>query len=159
MQTFENLLLQTCTFTNWKLILSNNEEYNNDININNNIMYIIHLDDREGTCICMDHKWKTEIRKLAVLHDDMILWSMMINTCFFYSSPVWELTAIQLGTYVIGEILVQSQFEHKKFDANLWKSSSPKLHKKILIYYIQIVFEYVLSKFVQMVAPPTLLAK
>ena len=26
MQTFENLLLQTCTFTKWKLILSNNED-------------------------------------------------------------------------------------------------------------------------------------
>ena len=34
MQTFENLLLQTCTFTKWKLILSNNED--NSINNNNN---------------------------------------------------------------------------------------------------------------------------
>ena len=36
MQTFENLLLQIYTFTKWKLILSNNEDNNNDININNN---------------------------------------------------------------------------------------------------------------------------
>ena len=36
MQTFENLLLQTCTFTKWKLILSNNEDNNNNIDINNN---------------------------------------------------------------------------------------------------------------------------
>ena len=35
MQTFENLL-QTCTFTKWKLILSNNEDNNNNIDINNN---------------------------------------------------------------------------------------------------------------------------
>ena len=34
MQTFENLLLQTCTFTKWKLILSNNEDNNNNIDIN-----------------------------------------------------------------------------------------------------------------------------
>ena len=38
MQTFENLLLQTCTFTKWKLILSNKEDNNNNnnIDINNN---------------------------------------------------------------------------------------------------------------------------
>ena len=53
----------------------------------------------------------------------------------------------------------QRQFEHRKFDANVWKSSSPKLLNKILRYYIQIVLGYVLSKFVQMVVPPTLLAK
>ena len=41
MQTFENLLLQTNKFTKWKLILSNNEKYNNDININNNIILYI----------------------------------------------------------------------------------------------------------------------
>ena len=36
MQTFENLL-QTCTFTKWKLILSNTEDNNNNnIDINNN---------------------------------------------------------------------------------------------------------------------------
>ena len=34
-----------------------------------------------------------------------------------------------------------------------------KLHNKIFRYYIQIVLGYVLSKFVQMVTPPTLLAK
>ena len=38
------------------------------------------------------------------------------------------------------------------------KKSSPKLLNKILRYYIQIDHGYVLSKFVQMVAPPTLLA-
>ena len=36
MQTFENLLLQTCTFTKWKLIVSKNEDNNNNIDINNN---------------------------------------------------------------------------------------------------------------------------
>ena len=36
MQTFGNLLLQTYTFTKWKLILCNIEDNNNDININNN---------------------------------------------------------------------------------------------------------------------------
>ena len=36
MQTIENLLLQTCTFTKWKLILSNNEDNNNNIDIINN---------------------------------------------------------------------------------------------------------------------------
>ena len=37
-------------------------------------IYVILYSDREGTCIiCMYHKWKTEIRKLAVLHDDMRL--------------------------------------------------------------------------------------
>ena len=43
MQTIENLLLQTCTFTKWKLILSNNEDNNNNIDIINNkkIMIII----------------------------------------------------------------------------------------------------------------------
>ena len=34
MQTFEKLLLQTCTFTKGKLILSNNEDNNNKIGIN-----------------------------------------------------------------------------------------------------------------------------
>ena len=29
----------------------------------------------------------------------------------------------------------QRQFEHRKFDANLWKSSSPKLLNKILILH------------------------
>ena len=53
----------------------------------------------------------------------------------------------------------EKQFEHRKFDANLLKSSSAKLLNKILRYYIQIVLGYVLSKFVQMVVPPTLLAK
>ena len=33
MQTFENLFLQTCTFIKWKLILSNNEDNNNNIDI------------------------------------------------------------------------------------------------------------------------------
>ena len=40
----------------------------------------------------------------------------------------------------------QRQFEHRKFDANLLKSSSPKLLDKILRYFIQIVLRYVLSK-------------
>ena len=53
----------------------------------------------------------------------------------------------------------ERQFEHRKFDANLLKSSSPKLLNKILRYYIQIVLGYVLSKFVKTVAPPTLFAK
>ena len=52
----------------------------------------------------------------------------------------------------------QRQFENRKFDANLSKSS-PKLLNKILRHYIQMVLGYVKSKFVQMVAPPTLLAK
>ena len=51
----------------------------------------------------------------------------------------------------------QRQFEHRKFDANLLKSSSPKLLNKIYRYYIQIVLGYVQLKFVQMVAPPTYL--
>ena len=72
----------------------------------------------------MDHKWKTEIRKLAVLHDDMILWSMMINTWFIYSdfylkklpkvrykksfivTFIWR-NCQKLGTYIIGEILAK----------------------------------------------------
>ena len=33
----------------------------------------------------------------------------------------------------------QRQFEHRNFDANLLKSSSPKLLDKFLRYYIQIV--------------------
>ena len=53
----------------------------------------------------------------------------------------------------------QRQFEHRKFDVNVGKSSSPKLLNRILRYYIQTGLGYVLSKFVQMVAPPTLLAK
>ena len=39
----------------------------------------------------------------------------------------------------------QRQFEHRKFDANVWKSSSPKLLNKILRYYIQIVLGYVFT--------------
>ena len=31
----------------------------------------------------------------------------------------------------------QRQFEHRKFDANLYKSSTPKLFNKTLRYYIQ----------------------
>ena len=31
----------------------------------------------------------------------------------------------------------QRQFEHRKFDANVWKSSPPKLLNKILRYYIR----------------------
>ena len=42
---------------------------------------------------------------------------------------------------------------------NLRKSSSPKLLNRILRYCTQIVLGHVLSKFVQMVAPPTLLPK
>ena len=37
----------------------------------------------------------------------------------------------------------QRQFEHRKFDANLLRSSSPKLLNKILRYYIQIDLGYV----------------
>ena len=48
----------------------------------------------------------------------------------------------------------QRQFEHSKFNANICKSSSPKLLDKILRYLIKIVLGYVKSKFVQTVAPP-----
>ena len=50
----------------------------------------------------------------------------------------------------------QRQFEHRKFDANLRKSSSQKLLNRILRYCTQIDLDYVLLTFVQMVAPPTL---
>ena len=53
----------------------------------------------------------------------------------------------------------QRLFEHRKFDANLWKSSSPKLLKKILRYCTKIDLGYLQLKFIQMVAPPTLFAK
>ena len=39
----------------------------------------------------------------------------------------------------------QRQFEHRKFDADLQKSSSPKLLHKILRYYIQIVLGCVIK--------------
>ena len=44
----------------------------------------------------------------------------------------------------------QRQFEHSKLNANLRKSSSPKLLNRILRYYTQIVLGYVQLKFVQM---------
>ena len=40
----------------------------------------------------------------------------------------------------------QRPFEHRKFDANLCKSSSPKLLDKILRYCTQIVLGYVQLK-------------
>ena len=42
---------------------------------------------------------------------------------------------------------------------DLQKSSTPKLLNRIFRYCTQMVLEYVLLKFVQMVAPPTLLVK
>ena len=53
----------------------------------------------------------------------------------------------------------ERQFEHRKFDANLLRSSSPKLLNRILRYYMKIDLGYVQLKCVQMVAPPTLFAK
>ena len=63
------------------------------------------------------------------------------------------------ATYIICEIIVKDNLNIENLMQNLLKSSSPKLLKKILRYYMQIVLEYVLSNFVQMVVPPTLLAK
>ena len=48
------------------------------------------------------------------------------------------------ATYIIGEIIAKDNLKHSKLNANLRKSSSPKLLNRILRYYTQIVLGYVL---------------
>ena len=45
------------------------------------------------------------------------------------------------ATYIISKIIAKIQFEHGKFNANIQKSSSPKLLNRILWYYTQIVLD------------------
>ena len=60
------------------------------------------------------------------------------------------------ATYIICKIIAKNNFDIVNL---MQKSSSPNLLNKILRYCTQIVLGYVLLKFVQMVAPPTLSAK
>ena len=53
----------------------------------------------------------------------------------------------------------QRQFEHSKLNANLGKFSSLKLLNSILRYCTQIVLDYVLFYFVEMVGPPKIYIK
>ena len=145
MQTIENLLLQTCTFTKWKLILSNNEDNNNNIDIINNKNNNDNNNNKNNSVTSsVINSWIcfTFLNVFSVK-----CWSMFN---FFFSSPVESLChtctrgkpkcsefhvqffflAHLLRAYAIHVPVASSiwQFEHRKFDANLWKSSSPNMH-------------------------------
>ena len=87
MQTFENLLLQTCTFTKWKLILSNNEDNNNNIDINNNKNNNDNNNNNKNNSVTSSviNSWIC----FTFLNVFSVKCSSMFN--FFFSSPVESL--------------------------------------------------------------------
>ena len=129
MQTFENLLLQTCTFTKWKLILSNNEDNNNNIDIN--------IACSSCSWIAPPIYWwrpPTLVIKLWLKNEIFIFSSSSLKPpadgasyCLF---KWWRHLHYWRNNS-------QRQFEHIKFDANHWKSSSPNMHiHKVKTYHL-----------------------
>ena len=133
-----------CTFTKWKLILSNNEDNNNNIDIINNKNNNNNNNNNKNNSVTSSviNSWIcfTFVNVFSVK-----CWSMFN---FFFSSPVESLChtctrgkpkcsefhvkfflAHLLRAYAIHVPVASSiwQFEHRKFDANLWKSS-PNMH-------------------------------
>ena len=145
MQTIENLLLQTCTFTKWKLILSNNEDNNNNIDIINNKINNDNNNNKNNSvtssvinswicftflnvfsvkCSSMFNFFLSHLLRAYAIHvpvANLSVQSSMFN--FFFLAHLLRAYAIHVP--VASSIW---QFEHRKFDANLWKSSSPNMH-------------------------------